>query len=79
MESNQNNNKNEEQKEEFNLEKKVIKGTLEDYNKSYKYIEELDLKIPIDLKIEQYSYHFKYIKKVNKEIIYRCKYARRKR
>ena len=45
-----------------------------EYNKTYKYIDIYKLNIPIDLKIEDYYYHYKYSKNTNKEIVYRCKY-----
>jgi len=53
----------------------INKGKLSEFNKAFKYIEDIDLNIPLDLRIEEYSYYFKYYKKINKEIIYRCKYA----
>ena len=51
------------------------KCELEDMKNSYKFIETMNINIPLDLKIEKYLYHYKYIKKITKEIIYRCKYA----
>ena len=51
------------------------KGKLEDYKNSYKFIDEFKTNIPTDITIEKYQYHYKYIKKINKEVIYRCKFA----
>ena len=45
-----------------------------EYNKIYKYIDIYKLNIPIDLKIEDYYYHYNYSKNTNQEIVYRCKY-----
>ena len=64
----------EENQNNYNIAN-IIKGSLDDYKNSYKYIDEFKTNIPIDLKIEKYQYHYKYIKKINKEVIYRCKYA----
>ena len=51
------------------------KGNLEGYQNSYKFIEEFKTNIPTDIAIEKHQYHYKYIKKLNKEVIYRCKFA----
>ena len=67
-------NKKDEKKEIFE-EKSIKKEEFEDFKNSYKYIEELKINIPLDLKIDNYLYHYKYIKKVDKKVTYRCKYA----
>lgn len=53
-----------------------IKKSLIFYNeKLYKNIEDKDIKIPLDLKIENNEYHYKYHNTTKTKYVYRCKYA----
>ena len=62
--------------EDEQLKEAIIKkNELENSKNMFKYIESFNINVPLDIKIDKFSYHYKYIKKVNKEIIYRCKYA----
>ena len=63
-------NKKEEKKELYE-ENSVKKKEFDDFKNSYKYNEDLKINIPLDLKIDNYLYHYKYIKNVDKEVIYR--------
>ena len=65
-EENANINEDEQPKETF-----IKKNELENSKNMFKYIESFNINMTLDIKRDKFSYHYKYIKKVNKEIIYR--------
>ena len=61
--------KNQKFDEDEQLKEAYIKKWIRNNKNLFKYIESLNINVPLDIKIDKFMYNYKYIMKINKEII----------